>query len=163
MQQHEAHLQKDLQFLRDLVRFAIVEILGAVASLQNESLTALCGGVLNSFHRFGLPALTPVILNLCMIAGAVWLSPHLQVPIMAMGWAILAAGVLQLLFQLPALRGLNLLTLPKWGWSHPDVRRVMKCCTHHVLPSGHVIPFCAYNVLYRDGHVPLPALKNRTR
>jgi tetraether lipid synthase len=39
-----------------------------------------------------------------------------------------------------------------------DVRRVMKCCTHHVLPSGHVIPFCAYNVLYRDGHVPLPKL-----
>jgi len=38
-----------------------------------------------------------------------------------------------------------------------DVRRVMKCCTHHVLPSGHVIPFCAYNVLYREGHVPLPA------
>jgi len=40
-----------------------------------------------------------------------------------------------------------------------DVRRVMKCCTHHVLPSGHVIPFCAYNVLYREGHVPLPLLK----
>jgi uncharacterized radical SAM superfamily Fe-S cluster-containing enzyme len=40
-----------------------------------------------------------------------------------------------------------------------DVRRVMKCCTHHVLPSGHVIPFCAYNVLYREGHVPLPTLK----
>ena len=39
-----------------------------------------------------------------------------------------------------------------------DVRRVMKCCTHHVLPSGHVIPFCAYNVLYRNGHVPLPRL-----
>ncbi len=39
-----------------------------------------------------------------------------------------------------------------------DVRRVMKCCTHHVLPSGHVIPFCAFNVLYRNGHVPLPQL-----
>ena len=39
-----------------------------------------------------------------------------------------------------------------------DVRRVMKCCIHHVLPSGHLIPFCAYNVLYRDGHVPLPGL-----
>ena len=39
-----------------------------------------------------------------------------------------------------------------------DVRRVMKCCTHHVLPSGHIIPFCAYNVLYRNGHVPLPPL-----
>ena len=41
-----------------------------------------------------------------------------------------------------------------------DIRRLMKCCIHHVLPSGHVIPFCAYNVLYRDGHVPLPALRN---
>jgi hypothetical protein len=41
-----------------------------------------------------------------------------------------------------------------------DVRRLMKCCIHHVLPSGHVIPFCAYNVLYRDGHVPLPELRN---
>ena len=41
-----------------------------------------------------------------------------------------------------------------------DVRRVMKCCTHHVLPSGHVIPFCAYNVLYREGHVDLPTLRN---
>ncbi len=39
-----------------------------------------------------------------------------------------------------------------------DVRRVMKCCTHHILPSGHIIPFCAYNVLYRNGHVPLPPL-----
>ncbi len=39
-----------------------------------------------------------------------------------------------------------------------DVRRLMKCCVHHVLPSGHIIPFCAYNVLYREGHVPLPTL-----
>jgi hypothetical protein len=43
-----------------------------------------------------------------------------------------------------------------------DVRRLMKCCIHHVLPSGHVIPFCAYNVLYRNGHVPLPTLRTLT-
>ena len=86
------------------------------------SLTALAGGVLNSFHRFGLPALTPVILNLCMIAGALWLSKWLETPILALGWAILAAGILQLLFQLPALRGLDLLALPRWSWRHPDVR-----------------------------------------
>jgi uncharacterized radical SAM superfamily Fe-S cluster-containing enzyme len=40
-----------------------------------------------------------------------------------------------------------------------DVRRLMKCCIHHVLPGGHIIPFCAYNVLYREGHVVLPSLK----
>lgn len=42
-----------------------------------------------------------------------------------------------------------------------DVRRVMKCCTHHILPSGHVIPFCAYNTLYRTGVVPLPESKQK--
>ena len=90
------------------------------------SLTALAGGVLNSFHKFLLPALTPVILNLCMIAAALWAAPHFDVPIMALGWAILVAGVLQLLLQFPALRGLGLLTLPRWGWRHPDVRRILK-------------------------------------
>jgi uncharacterized radical SAM superfamily Fe-S cluster-containing enzyme len=42
-----------------------------------------------------------------------------------------------------------------------DLRRLMKCCIHHVLPSGHVIPFCAYNVLYREGHAALPELRDR--
>jgi uncharacterized radical SAM superfamily Fe-S cluster-containing enzyme len=39
-----------------------------------------------------------------------------------------------------------------------DTRRVMKCCLAHLLPSGHMVPFCAYNTLYRDGHVALPPL-----
>ncbi len=39
-----------------------------------------------------------------------------------------------------------------------DVRQLMKSCVHHVLPSGHLIPFSAYNVLYREGHVELPPL-----
>lgn len=89
------------------------------------SMTALAGGVLNSFHKFALPALTPVVMNLCMIAGALWLAPHLDAPIMALGWAILAAGLLQLLVQLPALRSLNLLALPRWGWRHAGVRRIL--------------------------------------
>lgn len=93
------------------------------------SLTALAGGALNSFQKFAMPALTPVILNLCMIAGALWLAPRLggtpEKQILALGWAVLAAGVLQLLFQLPGLKGINLLTLPRWGWNHPDVRKVL--------------------------------------
>ncbi|MFO0808061.1 MAG: radical SAM protein [Gemmataceae bacterium] len=42
-----------------------------------------------------------------------------------------------------------------------DTRRVMKCCLAHLLPSGHMVPFCAYNTLYRDGHVELPPLTER--
>ncbi len=90
------------------------------------SLTALASGVLNSFHRFALPALAPVILNACMITAALWLAPHLRVPIKALGWAVLLAGVLQLLFFLPSFRGLGLLSLPRWGWRHRQVRRIMK-------------------------------------
>ncbi len=89
------------------------------------SLTALAGSVLNSFHQFMLPALTPVVMNLCLIAGALWWAPHFDVPIMALGWSILAAGILQLLLQLPALARLDLLSLPRWGWRHPDVRRIL--------------------------------------
>lgn len=43
-----------------------------------------------------------------------------------------------------------------------DVRQLMKCCTHHVLPSGHVVPFCAYNTLYRPGHLSLPPLSEHS-
>jgi len=39
-----------------------------------------------------------------------------------------------------------------------DIRALMKSCVHHLLPSGHLVPFCAYNLLYRDGRVPLPPL-----
>jgi uncharacterized radical SAM superfamily Fe-S cluster-containing enzyme len=44
-----------------------------------------------------------------------------------------------------------------------DTRRVMKCCLAHLLPSGHVVPFCAYNTLYRDGHLTLPPLADTVR
>ena len=90
------------------------------------SLTALAGGVLNSFDQFALPAITPVVLNLCMIAGALWLAPRLDVPILALGWSILIAGVLQLLLQFPALAKLDLLDWPQWAWRHADVQKILK-------------------------------------
>ena len=94
--------------------------------LMFVSLTALAGGVLNSFHRFGLPAFTPVILNLCMISAALWFAPQFAIPVTSLAWAVLVAGVLQLLLQFPSLRAIDMLTLPRWGWSHPDVRRILR-------------------------------------
>jgi uncharacterized radical SAM superfamily Fe-S cluster-containing enzyme len=41
-----------------------------------------------------------------------------------------------------------------------DVRQAMKDCVHFVLPSGHIIPFSVYNLLYRTGLVQLPKLRN---
>ncbi|MEO8003097.1 MAG: murein biosynthesis integral membrane protein MurJ [Arenimonas sp.] len=90
------------------------------------SLTAMAGGVLNTFHRFAIPAITPVIMNVCMILAALYWAPHFQVPITALAWAILISGLLQLLVQLPSLIKLKLLAWPRWGWSSPEVQKTMK-------------------------------------
>jgi putative peptidoglycan lipid II flippase len=121
------------QLITDLLRLTFPFLLFV-------SLTALAAGALNSYHRFGWPAFTPIILNLCMIAGALWGSELAEsfgeLPIMAMGWAILAAGILQLLFQLPQLAQLDLLAWPRWGWNHPDIRKVMRLMVPTLLGSS---------------------------
>jgi putative peptidoglycan lipid II flippase len=90
------------------------------------SLTALAGGILNTFDRFLVPALTPVLLNVSLIAAAVLLSVRLEVPVMALAWGVLAAGFAQLLMQVPALMRLGMLPRPRWGWRHPGVRKILR-------------------------------------
>lgn len=90
------------------------------------SLTAFAGGILNTYGRFGVPAFTPVILNIVLIAAAVWLAPTLAEPGMALAYAVLIAGLLQLLFQIPFLVRIRALPRPKWMPSHEGVRRVMR-------------------------------------
>ncbi len=73
------------------------------------SLTAFAGGILNAHGRFGVPAFTPVLLNVSLISCAIWLAPMMERPIMALAWGVLFAGILQLLFQYPFLRQIKLL------------------------------------------------------
>ena len=86
------------------------------------SLTSLAGGVLNAYGRFALPAFTPVILNLCLIASAFVGDGGVQV----LAYAVFAAGVLQFAVQLPALHRLRLLPRPRWAWGDGRVRRILK-------------------------------------
>ncbi|MFN3882345.1 MAG: murein biosynthesis integral membrane protein MurJ [Nitrincola lacisaponensis] len=90
------------------------------------SLTAFCGAILNSYERFAIPAFTPVLLNLCLIGAALWISPMMDPPIMGLAWGVFLAGVMQLLFQLPFLARLRLLPRPTPGWRDEGVRRIMK-------------------------------------
>ncbi len=90
------------------------------------SLTAFAGGILNTYGRFGVPAFTPVILNIVLIAAAIWLSPLLDEPGMALAYAVLVAGLLQLLFQVPFLLQIRALPRPKWAIRHEGVRRAGK-------------------------------------
>ncbi|MBL8245798.1 MAG: murein biosynthesis integral membrane protein MurJ [Rhodanobacteraceae bacterium] len=90
------------------------------------SLAGFAGGILNSFSRFALPALSPVLLNLALIAAAVWLAPYFDEPVKALAWGVFIGGVLQLGMQLPGLSRLGLLPRPRWGWHDSGVRKVLK-------------------------------------
>jgi len=89
------------------------------------SLTGFAGAILNSYDRFAVPAFTPVLLNICMIFAALVAAPWFSQPAFAMAWAVLVAGILSLLFQLPFLLRLHLLPSPKLGWRDPGVRRIL--------------------------------------
>lgn len=90
------------------------------------SLTAFAGGILNTYGRFAVPAFTPVLLNLVLIGFALWLAPALAQPGMALAYAVLCAGIVQLLFQLPFLKGIGMLRWPRWRPAHAGVKRVFR-------------------------------------
>lgn len=100
------------------------------------SLVALAGGILNTWRRFAVPAASPVLLNVALIAsitlGAPWFARHGIEPIYAQCVGVMVGGLLQLGLQLPALRSLGL--LPRIGasfaalrqaWNDPGTRKVL--------------------------------------
>ena len=90
------------------------------------SLVALSGGILNTYGHFTVPAFTPVFLNLGLIAAALFWAPHLAQPVIAVAWGMIFGGVAQLAFQLPALRKVGHLHLPRLGRNDPGIARVLK-------------------------------------
>ncbi|ADV26825.1 integral membrane protein MviN [Pseudoxanthomonas suwonensis 11-1] len=89
------------------------------------SMASLAGGILNTWQRFGVPAISPVLLNLSLIAAA-WAGGHwLGGSVKVLAWGVLVAGILQLAFHLPALAKLGLLPRPRLDLAHAGVRRVM--------------------------------------
>ncbi|OQW86426.1 MAG: murein biosynthesis integral membrane protein MurJ [Rhodoferax ferrireducens] len=85
------------------------------------SLVALGAGVLNTWKRFAVPAATPVLLNVCMIAaawlGAPWFKTIGIEPIYALAGGVLLGGAAQLGVQWLALKRLNLQPRMSWRWS----------------------------------------------
>lgn len=94
------------------------------------ALVALSGGILNTWREFRIPAFTPVLLNLSLIAAALLLAPRLAQPIYALAIAVFVGGCLQLAIQVPALHAIGM--LPRIGFSvaaamrDPGVTRVLR-------------------------------------
>jgi putative peptidoglycan lipid II flippase len=90
------------------------------------ALTALAGGILNTWSRFAVPAFTPVLLNLSFIGFALFAAPWFDPPVKALAWAVFVGGVLQLAFQLPFLARIGMLPRPRPVLRDDGVRRVLR-------------------------------------
>jgi putative peptidoglycan lipid II flippase len=88
------------------------------------SLVALCMGILNSLRHFAAPALSPVILNISMIAATLALRGFFREPIIALAVGVLIGGVLQLAMQWPFLLRLGVRLKPDFRFSHPGLRQI---------------------------------------
>jgi putative peptidoglycan lipid II flippase len=89
------------------------------------SLTGFAGSILNSYGRFAVPAITPVFLNLSLIACALLLSPMFDQPVIAIAWGVILAGCIQLMFQLPFLYHLKMIPRPRLKPKHEGVSKVI--------------------------------------
>ncbi len=111
------------------------------------SLTAFISGILNSFKQFAIPAFTPVLLNLVMIAAAIWWAPRFDEPVKALAWGVFIGGVVQLLFQLPAVIKLGLLPRFRYKKAHQGVSRIMKL----MVPALFGSSIAQVNILINTG------------
>jgi putative peptidoglycan lipid II flippase len=111
------------------------------------SLVAFSAGILNTWKRFAVPAATPVLLNVCVIAAAWWLAPLLAQQgieaIYALPVGVMLGGFLQLAVQIPALHRLGL--LPRLGmgpsalkkaWTNPATRNILSLMAPALLGVG---------------------------
>ena len=111
------------------------------------SMVALSAGILNTWKRFAVPAATPVLLNVSVIAATWFLSPWLAQQgieaIYALPVGVMVGGVLQLAVQIPALRRLGL--LPKIGvrpkavkkaWTNPATLNILRLMGPALLGVG---------------------------
>ena len=88
------------------------------------SLAALAMGILNSLRAFAAPAFSPLFLNVCIIGGAWFLSPHFPEPIVGVAIGVVAGGIAQFAMQLPGLRRRGFLFGWRWEPAHPGVARI---------------------------------------
>ncbi|MDA8085893.1 MAG: murein biosynthesis integral membrane protein MurJ [Nitrospiraceae bacterium] len=107
------------------------------------SLGALSMGALNVKGVFFLPALSSAVLNAAMIATVVSLSLFLN-PVVAAAAGISVGGLVQFLYQIPALRGSGYSLKPvRRFWAHPGLKKMFIL----VLPAIFSMSVSQFNIV----------------
>jgi putative peptidoglycan lipid II flippase len=88
-------------------------------------LAAVASAILNSFHRFAVPASTPILLNVSIITFS-FFAFRFQEPAVALAMGVVVGGVLQLAIQIPQLRKQGMSFELGISFTHPAIRKVAR-------------------------------------
>jgi putative peptidoglycan lipid II flippase len=100
------------------------------------SMAALAMAILNSFHKFFIPAFTPVLFNLSIITIASLFADQAKEPSYVFAAGVVVGGVFQLAFQLPFLRRQGMRFKPMLSFTHPGIRKVGKLIIPGIFGAG---------------------------
>lgn len=90
------------------------------------SLSSLVMGVVNSFGRFGVSAISSTMFNVGSIICVVLLYSQFNQPVYALAIGVLVGGVGQLAIQLPQLFEIGFRFRPRFDLLHEDLKRIWK-------------------------------------
>lgn len=90
------------------------------------SMVALTSGMLNSLRHFAAPAISPIFLNLAMIGAAIFVCPHLAVPVRGLAYGVVVGGMLQLVLHVVPLWRRGIRITPLWAPRHAAVGRALR-------------------------------------
>lgn len=143
-----------LQTTIDLMRLTVPAVLFL-------SLSSVLSGVLYALKRFAFPAFSAPLYNASMIVVAIVLADRFGIAAMALG--LLAGSILQVAFQLPALRGATL----RWHFdvNDPALRKMLKLYTPVLggLIIGQVAIALSLNLASRTGAAGIALMDYPTR
>lgn len=99
-------------------------------------LTSYSMGILYTYRSFVIPAFTPCLLNVAIIASAYISSRTMAEPVFGLAIGVLVGGAMQLLFQWPALKKTGF----KFKWPrtfrHPGAKKIGKLLIPRMVGSG---------------------------
>lgn len=88
-------------------------------------------GILNSFKRFVVYAMAPILYNVGIIIGVVWLVPMLGVA--GLGWGVVLGAIMHMLIQLPSVLSVGFRWQAKIEWSSDDLKKLWKMMVPRVV------------------------------
>ncbi|MCD6407819.1 murein biosynthesis integral membrane protein MurJ, partial [bacterium] len=121
------------------------------------SLAALNMGILNSYKHFLLPSFSPVVLDIFWISSLFFLVPlfgtTLEEKIFGLCFGVIAGGIGQFLFMLPAVRRRGYRLRLSFNFNHPAVKKMGKLLAPviigvAVVPINLLVDYSLANFLY---------------